>query len=147
MKHDQHYYLPECLMVKTDVSNMANSLELRSPSLDHKYMELAARIHSSLKRQGMRGKTILKEAVQELLPQEILNKSKTGFWVPLAHWFCNELRDTLGTLLDDRSMQRGLFNSVFVRRLVEEQVSGKHDWRNRSWALMCLDLWFCEFVD
>jgi asparagine synthase (glutamine-hydrolysing) len=148
MKHDQRYYLPDCLMVKTDVSSMANSLELRSPFLDHKVIELAARIPSSAKRHGMNGKIILKEAVQALLPQEVLDKPKTGFGVPLAHWFRNELRDMLyGTLLDDRAMRRGLFNSAFVRRMVDEQVSSHRDWSTRLWALMCLELWFREFVD
>lgn len=148
MKHDQRYYLPDCLMVKTDVSSMANSLELRSPFLDHKVIELAARIPSSAKRNGMNGKIILKEAVQALLPQEVLDKPKTGFGVPLAHWFRNELRDMLyGTLLDDRAMRRGLFNSAFVRRMVDEQVSSHRDWSTRLWALMCLELWFREFVD
>ena len=148
MHHDQLNYLPDCLMVKTDVASMANSLELRSPFLDHKFIELAARIPSTFKRQGMRGKIILKEAVQELLPHEVLNKPKTGFGVPLAGWFRSQLRGMLHeTLLDDRTMRRGLFTPTFIRRLVDEHVAGRRDWSNRLWALLVLELWFREFID
>jgi len=148
MNHDQRHYLPDCLMVKTDVASMANSLELRSPFLDHEFIQFAARIPSSLKRQGMNGKILLKEAVSDMLPDDVLNKPKTGFGVPLAHWFRNELRDMLrGTLLDDRAEKRNLFNHAVVRRMVDEQITGRQDWSNRLWALMYLELWFREFVD
>ncbi len=148
MQHDQRHYLPDCLMAKTDVSSMAHGLELRSPFLDHRLVELAARIPASLKRKGLRGKIILKEAMRELLPEEVLDKPKTGFGVPLAQWLRRELRDTLySSLLDDRAMQRGLFNPPFVGRMVEEHMCGQRDWSNRLWALLCLELWFREFVD
>ncbi len=148
MNHDQQHYLPDCLMVKTDVASMANSLELRSPFLDHEFIQFAARIPSSLKRQGMNGKILLKEAVSDILPNDVLNKPKTGFGVPLAQWFRNELRDMLrGTLLDDRAEKRNLFNHAVVHRMVDEQISGRRDWSNRLWALMYLELWFREFID
>jgi asparagine synthase (glutamine-hydrolysing) len=148
MSHDQLNYLPDCLMVKTDVASMANSVELRSPFLDHKFIQMAARIPSSFKRRGRRGKIILKEAAQELLPDDVLNKPKTGFGVPLASWFRNQLRGMLHeTLLDDRTMRRGLFNPTFIRRLVDEHVAGRRDWSNRLWALLVLELWFREFID
>lgn len=148
MNHDQLNYLPDCLMVKSDVASMANSLELRSPFLDHKFIELAARIPSTFKRRGRHGKIVLKEAVQELLPHDVLNKPKTGFGVPLAGWFRNPLRGMLHeTLLDHRTLRRGLFTPAFIRRLVDEHVAGKRDWSNRLWALLVLELWFREFID
>ncbi len=148
MNYDQRNYLPDCLMVKTDVASMANSLELRSPFLDHEFIQFAARIPSSLKRHGMNGKILLKEAVSDLLPYEVLNKPKTGFGVPLAQWFRNELSDMLrGTLLDERAEKRNLFNHAVVHRMVDEQIAGRRDWSNRLWALMYLELWFREFID
>ena len=148
MNHDQRNYLPDCLMVKTDVASMANGLELRSPFLDHKFIELAARIPATFKRQGMRGKIILKEAVRGLLPPDVLNKPKTGFGVPLADWFRSGLGRMLReTLLQERSLRRGLFDPAFIRRLVDEHVTAKRDWSNRLWALLVLELWFREFID
>jgi len=147
-RHDQHYYLPDCLMVKTDVAAMANSLEVRCPFLDHRFVEFAATIPSSLKRTGKGGKTILKRAVRNLLPAEVLEKPKTGFGVPLAKWFSTDLAGLLrATLLDERSAKRGLFQQGFLKRMIEEQIARKRDWSNRLWAFLFLELWFREYVD
>jgi asparagine synthase (glutamine-hydrolysing) len=147
-RHDQHFYLPDCLMVKTDVASMANSLEVRCPFLDHHLVEFAATIPSSMKRDHQGGKAILRRAVQDLLPPEILRKPKTGFGVPLARWFRTDLRETLrGTLLDDKSARRGLFNQGFLKRMIDEQVGGQRDWSSRLWALLFLETWFREYVD
>jgi len=147
-RHDQHYYLPDCLMVKSDVASMANSLEVRSPFLDHHLVEFAASIPSSLKRDRQGGKAILRRAVESLLPQEILRKAKTGFAVPLAKWFRAELRETLrGTLLDDKSAKRGLFKQEFLKRMVHEHFDGQRDWSSRLWELLLLETWFREYVD
>jgi asparagine synthase (glutamine-hydrolysing) len=148
MCHDQNFYLPDCLMVKTDIASMANSLEVRCPMLDHQFVEFAATIPSALKRDASGGKSILKTSMKRLLPPEILTKRKTGFGVPLAKWFKGELADLLhGTLLDDRARKRGLFEQRFLRRMVDEQMSGRRDWSNRLWAFLFLEMWFREFID
>ena len=149
MRHDQQYYLPECLMVKTDRASMANGLEVRCPFLDYRLVEHAARIPSSLKRNQSSGKVILKRIAQRLLPREVLEKPKTGFTIPLAQWFRKkDLKDMLaGTLLDDRSSKRGLFQAEFLKRMIEEQFTGRRNWFNRLWAFLCLELWFREFID
>jgi asparagine synthase (glutamine-hydrolysing) len=148
MRHDQHFYLPDCLMVKSDVASMANSLEVRCPFLDHRLAEFAATIPSGMKRDTAGGKRILKRAVKDLLPPEILTKPKTGFGIPLAKWFRGELSDLLrGTLLDERASRRGLLDGRFVKKMVDEQIDGRRDWSNRLWAFLVLELWFREFID
>ena len=147
-RHDQHYYLPDCLMVKTDVASMANSLEVRCPFLDHVFVEFAATIPADLKRQGGRGKAILRNALRDLLPAEVLNKPKTGFGVPLAQWFRDDLSEMLrGVLLDETSAKRGLFRQKFLKRMIEDQITGKRDWSNRLWGFLFLELWFRAYVD
>src|SRR5438477_5511573 len=69
-------YLPDCLLVKMDIASMANSLEARSPFLDHKVMEFAAKLDSSLKVKMNGGKLILKRALKGFLPDEILERRK-----------------------------------------------------------------------
>lgn len=148
MAHDQSHYLPDCLMVKTDIASMANSLEVRCPLLDHELVEFAWSLPSAWKTDGTTRKLILKQAVRDLLPREIFNKPKTGFAVPLAAWFRTDLRPLLrDTLLSDQAAARNLFEPAALRTMVEDQLTGRRDWANRLWALLCLELWFREFID
>ena len=148
MRHDQNYYLPDCLMVKTDIASMANGLEVRCPLLDQEFVEFAATLPSALKRDASGGKVILKRAVKHLLPPEVIAKRKTGFGVLLTQWFRGELADLLrGTLLDERARRRDLFDQGFIAKMIQEQMTGRRDWSNRLWALLFLELWFREFID
>ena len=148
MRHDQNFYLPDCLMVKTDIASMANSLEVRCPFLDHEFVEFAATIPSLLKRDAMGGKIILKKAVKDLLPAEILNKPKTGFGLPVAKWFRSDLAPLLKqTLLDETSQRRGLLEQNLLKKMVNEHIEGRRNWSNRLWAFLFLELWFREFID
>jgi asparagine synthase (glutamine-hydrolysing) len=148
MRHDQNFYLPDCLMVKTDIASMANGLEVRCPFLDHELIEYAASIPSAQKRDASGGKLILKKAIASMVPEQILHKRKTGFSVPLARWLRTDLLELLrATLLDDRVAKRRLFHPRFLRKLVQEHVEGKRDWSNRLWALLFLELWFREYID
>jgi len=147
MRFDQSFYLPDCLMVKTDVASMANSLEVRCPLLDQRVVEFAASIPAERHRNGAGGKLLLKRVARRFLPEEVLAKPKTGFAVPLARWLREELRPTLeGALLDDTAAKRGLFRPAAVRRMVEQHERGARDWSNRLWAMLFLELWFREWV-
>lgn len=148
MRHDQRFYLPDCLMVKTDVTSMANSLEVRCPMLDHELVEFAARIPSPMKRNAAGGKQILKLAVRGLLPEEILTKRKQGFAVPLPAWFRGPLAPLLReSLLDDRARSRGLFDHSAMARLIDDHVAGRRDYASRLWAFLFLELWFRRWID
>ena len=148
MRHDQRFYLADCLMVKTDIASMANSLEVRCPLLDHELAEYCATIPSSLKRTPAGGKAILKAAMRGLVPDEVLDKPKRGFAMPVAAWFRGELAPLLrGTLLDARFAARGLFDPAFVARLIDDHIAGRRNYENRLWALLFLELWFREWID
>ncbi len=86
---DVTMYLPYDLLVKVDIASMANSLEARSPFLDHKVMEFAARLPADLKLRGRQGKFLLKKAFEPMLPNEILYRKKMGFGVPINRWLRN----------------------------------------------------------
>ena len=148
MNHDLSFYLPDCLMVKVDVASMANSLEVRCPFLDHKLVEYAASIPSSMKRVGDSGKVIFKKAVAHLLPNEVLTKRKTGFSIPLNRWFRGKDGQFLKEiLLDERSTKRDLFNGKMIKKMIQEHIEERRDWTTRLWAFLCLELWFREFID
>jgi asparagine synthase (glutamine-hydrolysing) len=148
MRQDQSGYLPDCLMVKVDIASMANSLEVRSPFLDHEFVAFAASVPAIKKRNGGPGKLVLRSALRDLLPSEILRKRKTGFGIPVARWLRHDLRPLLREhLLGDAFLRRGLFNPDFVRWMVRAHEEGKRDWSNRLWALLVLEMWFKRFVD
>ncbi len=145
---DVMHYLPDDLLVKMDIATMASSLEARSPFLDHRFMEFVARIPAEYKLKGRSTKHILKEALRGLLPDEVLFREKMGFAVPLDHWFRHELKElAYDTLLDKRSIERGYFNSSFVRKILDEHTAGRWNWQNHIYNLLMLELWQRRFID
>lgn len=141
-------YLPDDLLVKVDIVSMANSLEARSPFLDHKLMEFAAALPAPLKLHGMHSKYILKKAFAPLLPKEVLYRRKMGFGVPIDKWFRRELKSmAYQILLEKRTLQRGYFREEAVRLLLDEHMARRADHSYRIWALLFLELWHRMFID
>lgn len=141
-------YLPCDLLAKVDITSMANSLECRSPFLDHKLMELCASVPSNLKLKGITTKYILKKALRKILPPEVLQRKKAGFGVPIGGWFRNELKDyAYETLIGRTSIKRGYFDKNSLKALLDEHCSGKINHGHRIWALVNLELWHQMFID
>jgi len=142
-------YLPEDLMTKMDIASMANSLETRSPLLDHKLVEFAATLPSEFKlNKALQTKYILKEAFKDILPREIYERGKKGFGVPVGRWFRNELKDYLkDILLSGKFEKRNILKKEAVLNLVTEHIEGRRDNSERLWALVNLELWFRTFID
>lgn len=139
---DFRTYLEDNLLVKIDRASMACSLELRTPFLDHRLIQFAAALPSSLKVRGFRLKHILKDAVAPWLPAAIVKRQKRGFSVPVARLLRRELRPLIAELLaGPRLKQQGLFNAGYVERLVAEHWSGRRDHRKSLWAMLCFQLW------
>ncbi|RJP28989.1 MAG: asparagine synthase (glutamine-hydrolyzing) [Candidatus Omnitrophota bacterium] len=145
---DVHTYLPEDLLVKVDIASMANSLEARSPFLDHKFMEFAARLPSSYKiKNGIR-KYILKKAIKGIVPDRNVYRRKMGFGVPIGRWFRNELKEYIrDTLLEPKTLRRGYFNAGIVKKLVEDHIGLRKDYSFQLWSLLVLELWHRKFID
>ncbi len=139
---DVRTYLPEDILTKVDRTSMLVSLEARVPLLDHGLMEFVATMPSGLKlRKGM-GKAILKQAMADALPVEILERRKMGFGVPLEHWFRNELADyAQGILLDERTRRRGIIQPDATAALLDQHQAGRRDLSSQIWALLCLEEW------
>jgi asparagine synthase (glutamine-hydrolysing) len=145
---DVETYLPGDLMVKMDIATMAHSLEARSPFLDPEVMELAASLPADLKASGAEKKVVLRNALRGWVPDDILDRPKMGFVVPIVDWFRNELRDwTREVLLDPLTRQRGWFDHSYVEAMLGRHARGVEDASPRIWALLVLELWLREFVD
>ena len=145
---DQQTYLPNDLLVKVDIATMANSLEARSPFLDHKVIEFAASLPENIKLRGTETKYLLKKVASKIVPREVLYRRKMGFGVPLTHWFRGELKDFLReNLLSEKFSKRGIVKSEVVKKLVEEHINAERDHTFQIWTLLMLELWFQKFID
>lgn len=132
-------YLPDDILTKVDRMSMAVSLEARVPFLDHEFVEFAMRIPAEWKLRGGTSKWILKNALGDLLPPQILSRRKEGFSIPMKNWLRGPLQPLLEELLGavDR---RGWFESGEIRRIADEHRRGRRNHAHRLWCLMSLEL-------
>ena len=145
---DSKTYLPGDILTKVDRMSMAVSLEARVPLLDHKLVEFVTRIPASLKMKGLETKYLFKRAMKGMVPDEILERPKQGFGVPMQEWINLQLRGRIhDTLTDQRTRSRGLFEPDYVRVLLDEHWRGRRDHAPALWALLMLELWHRVFVD
>ena len=144
---DLQTYLVELLM-RQDQMSMAASIESRVPFLDHEFVEHVAAIPGRYKLLGCRTKAVLRTALRDLVPREILTRRKMGFPVPVGRWF----REAFWPIVEEfvlghRALQRGLFEPSFLRRLTEEHRDGGAAHGDRLWLLANLEIWQRIFLD
>ena len=145
---DFHTWLVDDLLVKGDRMSMASGVEARVPFLDHRLVEYAAGLPARYKAAGVRTKILLKRLAERYLPREAIYRRKMGFTVPLSPWFAGPLRGFVtGTLLSDRSLDRGYFRPEAVRGIVGEHMAGRVDRSRSIWTLLALELWHRMYVD
>jgi asparagine synthase (glutamine-hydrolysing) len=140
-------YLPEDILVKVDRMSMANSLEVRSPILDHKLIEFVGALPSSMKLKGSESKYIFKKMNEKRLPKEILYRKKQGFCVPLAKWLRSDLKDFAAEiLLAPGARHRDYFEFSYVKDLWNKHQSKRVDYSSPLWGLMMFELWHRKFM-
>ena len=127
---------------------MAHSLEVREPLMDHPMIEWLATLPSSMKIRGQEGKWLLKKAMEQRLPHDLLYRPKMGFAVPLARWFRGPLRERVRTaLLGDRLADTGFFDRAYLQELVEQHQSGVRDYSASLWTVLMFDAFLRNVVD
>jgi len=136
-------YLTDDILTKVDRASMANSLEVRCPLLDHKFMELVASMPSDLKLRGMTGKYVFKKALESELPDAIVNRTKMGFGVPLASWFRNGIRDYAREFILER--RDPYLSSAFVTKMWNQHQSGIRDRSGHLWNVLMFRLWLEKY--
>jgi len=133
-------YLLDDLLVKMDRTSMAHGLEVRTPFLDVELLEFASRLSPSLKVRGFSLKRVLKRAVADLLPGEILSRPKHGFGVPLNRWFREDLDDYTTSMLGAGAHVRGHLDGEAVDQLLHEHRAGVKGHGHALWTLLTLEL-------
>jgi asparagine synthase (glutamine-hydrolysing) len=145
---DAKTFLPDLNLAYTDKLTMACSIEARVPFLDNEVVDFALQLPPSLKIKGLTQKYLLRKAFQNVLPNQVIERRKAGFGLPVRSWLRGELREMVRDLLsEDRVRARGLFQPAAVTRLIEENESGRHDNPLLVWALLSLELWQQAFLD
>jgi asparagine synthase (glutamine-hydrolysing) len=148
MLTDQMTYLPNDLLVKVDIASMANSLEARSPFLDHNVIEFAASLPENLKMRRFETKSLLKKVAARLVPREVVYRRKMGFGVPIGKWFRGEMKDFVrDALLSPQALKRGILKPEKIEMYVNEHLRSERDHSYQIWTLLMLELWFQRFVD
>ncbi len=145
---DLKTWLPNDILVKVDRMSMANSLEVRSPFLDHKVIEFAATVPPELKYRGRISKYLVKRHLEGRMPRSVIYRPKQGFEIPLVEWLRGELREMAHDLLfSSRTVARGYVRAERVRDLWRNHQRGVRDHSSHLWALMLLELWHRTFLD
>jgi len=140
---DLKMYLADDILVKVDRMSMAHGLEVRAPFLDHRLVEMVARLPGRTKVPGPATKPLLRAALDGRVPRTAWDRPKHGFTAPIGQWLRNGLRDCVEERLFSRSsLGRDLFDGKSLRQLWEDHLTGRGDHSHEIWMLLMLETWY-----
>ncbi len=142
---DMHLVLQSDMLTKVDLMSMANSLEVRTPFLDHNIVDFVFQLPDSYKINKSVKKRILQDTFRQYLPSELYNRPKHGFEVPLLKWFRNELKSMItDDLLNDKFIEeQGVFNVDAIKRMKMKLFSrNPEDIQSQIWGLIVFQYWW-----
>jgi asparagine synthase (glutamine-hydrolysing) len=142
MAFDLAEFHPDDILVKVDRASMAHSLEVRVPIIDHRVVELSARLPLSMMIKAGQGKWALRQLLIKHIPEEMMERPKRGFAVPVHEWIRGPLRNWAEELLSEsRLRDEGFLNPEPIRKRWQEHLSGKRDWKNSLWGVLMFQAW------
>ena len=145
---DMRFYLQDNMLVKVDRASMLNSLEVRVPFLDTEIVEFMAKVPANLKYKGNKSKFLLKKLAEKYLPDNIINRPKKGFGIPVAKWIKKELKsEFVNTLTGKQISDQQIFNPEYIQKLLQQHLSGRKDNRKLLWTLYIFQKWYGEYYD
>jgi asparagine synthase (glutamine-hydrolysing) len=144
---DMKMYLEGDILVKVDRASMGCSLEVRVPVLNAMMLEFASRLPVRHKLRRFTRKFLFRRAMRGRLPDDIIDRPKKGFGIPVSKWLKSELKPLLLDLLsEDRLARQQLFSAPYVEGLIRDHMEGVRDNRKPLWTLLMFQLWYEEYL-
>jgi asparagine synthase (glutamine-hydrolysing) len=144
---DMKLYMESDILVKVDRASMANSLEVRVPLLNRVFVDYVSALPIDYKLKGFTRKYLLREALRGKLPDEILDRQKHGFGMPISKWLRSDLKQLAQDQLSEARLRRdGLFEPSYVQGLLANHFAGRQDNRKPLWTLLVFQLWYDRYV-
>lgn len=143
---DMRFMMTDSVLMKVDKMSMASSMEVRVPLLDHVFVEYVASLRGDWKLKGLTTKHVLRAALEGILPDNIVNRGKQGYSLPVKHLLRNELKQYMIDLIHDSPLIRENMNMEFIDRMIDEHVAMKHNHNHVLWALINTAIWHNKFL-
>jgi len=141
------YYLQDDILFKVDRASMYNSLEVRAPLLDFHLADFVNSLPLKYKLRGLKTKYILKKIMKDKLPENIINRKKKGFGVPLSSWLKKDLKEYMMESLSRTEINKmGLFDYDFIKKKINEHLNNKKDNRKILWNLIVFQNWAKKYL-
>lgn len=146
--NDLKTYLEGDILYKVDRASMAASLEVRVPLLNREVVRFANNLPLDLKLHNLTGKFLLKKTMMGKLPNEVIQRSKKGFNMPVAYWLSGDLKELMLDMLSETFVTRqGLFSFSFIQQLVDNHFHKRNDNRKLLWTLLMFQMWYQSYVE
>jgi asparagine synthase (glutamine-hydrolysing) len=148
MAIDYQTYLVDDILQKVDRASMTASLESREPFLDHRIIELAAKLPDDFKYNNGTKKYILKEIVHQYIPKELMDRNKMGFAIPIENWLMKELKPKVDEYLNEKDLAtQNIFNVSYIQKIKSSFYSGKKEHALKIWYLLIFQMWYKKWMD
>lgn len=146
--NDLRTYLEGDILYKVDRASMAASLEVRVPLLNREVVQFANDLPLDLKLNNFTGKFLLKKMMKGRLPDEIINRSKKGFNMPVAYWLSGDLKELMMDMFSEASVKdQGFFDNQYLQQLTTEHFEHRKDNRKLLWTLLMFQLWYRSYIE
>lgn len=144
---DMRYMMTDSVLMKVDKMSMASSLEVRVPLLDHVLVEFLASLPGNWKLKGLKTKYIFRSALEGLLPDNIVNRGKQGYSLPVKHLLRGEMKEYMVNLLNESPIIRENMHLDYVNHLIKEHADMVHNHNHVLWGLINISIWHNRFFE